>query len=58
MEPAESVRTRIRFTISSGKYQRMFSFGDGVSSEKTLASNAVVFNIGSDGRAIKENHSA
>lgn len=53
IEPGQSVRTRIRFKISSGKYQFMFAYGDGVSSEKTLVSNAIAFDIGSDGRAIK-----
>jgi hypothetical protein len=53
IEPGQSVRTRIRFKISSGKYQFMLAYGDGVSSEKTLTSNAIGFNIGSDGRAIK-----
>lgn len=51
IEPGQSVRTRIRFKISSGKYQFIFAYGD--RSGKTLVSNAIAFDIGSDGRAIK-----
>jgi hypothetical protein len=53
--PRQSVRTRIRFKLHSGQYQFMFAYGDGVSSEKTIVSNAVSFDIGPDGQAIHLN---
>jgi hypothetical protein len=53
--PRQSVRTRIRFKLYFGQYQFMFAYGDGVSSEKTLVSNAISFDIGPDGQAIQVN---
>ena len=53
IQPGQAVRTRIRFKIYAGQYQFMFAYGDGVSSEKTLVSNATSFDIGADGRAIR-----
>jgi hypothetical protein len=53
--PRQSVRTRIRFKLYSGQYQFMFAYGDGVSSERTIVSNAISFDIGPDGQAIQVN---
>jgi hypothetical protein len=52
MAPGQSVRTLIRFKVYPGQYQFMFAYGGGVSSEKSLASNAISFDIGADGLAV------
>jgi hypothetical protein len=49
--PGQAVRTLIRFKIYPGQYQFMFAYGGSVSSEKSLASNAISFDMGADGRA-------
>jgi hypothetical protein len=53
VEPGQSVRIRIRFKIYPGQYQFMFAYGGGVSSERTLVSNAISFDVGPDGRALQ-----
>jgi len=40
-------------TSVPGQYQFMFAYGDGVSSEKTIVSNEISFDISADGRAIR-----
>lgn len=52
IQPGQSVRTRIRFKLYPGQYQFMFGYGGHVSSEQSLLSNAISFDIGSDGRAV------
>ena len=49
--PGQSVRTLIRFKVNPGQYQFMFAYGGGVSAEKSLASNAISFDISVDSRA-------
>jgi hypothetical protein len=49
--PGQSVRTLIRFKVYPGQYQFMFAYGGGVSAEKSLASNAISFDMNDDGRA-------
>jgi hypothetical protein len=49
--PGQSVRTLIRFKVYPGQYQFMFAYGGGVSSEKSLASNAISFDMDVGGRA-------
>jgi len=50
--PGQSLRTLIRFEVYSGQYQFMFAYGGGVSAEKSLASNAISFDMSADGRAV------
>ncbi len=49
--PGQSVRTLIRFKVNTGQYQFMFAYGGGVSAEKSLASNAISFDMSGDSRA-------
>jgi hypothetical protein len=49
--PGQSVRTLIRFKLYPGQYQFMFAYGGAVSAEKSLASNAISFDMNVDGRA-------
>jgi hypothetical protein len=49
--PGQSVRTLIRFKVYPGQYQFMFAYGGDVSAEKSLASNAISFDMNVDGRA-------
>src|SRR5215468_399268 len=45
LEPGQSMRTRITFTAPPGQYQFLFGYGGGVHAEKSLASNAISFDI-------------
>jgi hypothetical protein len=52
IQPGESVRTRVRFKLYPGQFQFMFGYGGDVSSEKSLVSNAISFDIAADGLAV------
>jgi hypothetical protein len=49
--PGQSVRTLIRFKLYPGQYQFMFAYGGGASAEKSLASNAISFDMNVDRHA-------
>lgn len=51
LEPDHSMKVRITFHVPPGQYQFMFGYGGGVHQEKSLASNAISFDLGSDGVA-------
>lgn len=49
--PGQSIKTLIRFKVEPGPYQFMFAYGGAVSSEASLVSNAIFFEVSGDGRA-------
>jgi hypothetical protein len=51
LEPGQSRKTRIGFTLPAGQYQFILGYGGGVHSEKSLASNAIPFDVNDRGRA-------
>jgi hypothetical protein len=51
LEPDQSMKTRITFEVSSGQYQFLFGYGGGVHEEKSLASNAISFDLSDTGVA-------
>jgi hypothetical protein len=51
LNPGQSMRDRITFEVPPGQYQFMFGYGGGVHEEKSLASNAISFDLSDDGTA-------
>ncbi|HKW64449.1 MAG TPA: hypothetical protein VJN89_17995 [Candidatus Acidoferrum sp.] len=51
LPPGQSMSTKIIFKIPAGQYQFLFGYGGGVHEEKSLASNAISFDIGDGGVA-------
>ncbi len=52
LAPGRFVRIRIRFKIYAGQYQFMFAYGGGAqANEKSVASNAISFDMNVDGQA-------
>lgn len=49
--PQQSVTTKIAFQAPPGQYQFLFGYGGGVHEEKSLASNAISFDVDSQGVA-------
>lgn len=50
--PGRSVRIRVRFKLKPGQYQFMFAYGGSAQAdEKSIASNAISFDMSVDGRA-------
>lgn len=49
--PQQSVTTKIAFQAPPGQYQFLFGYGGGVHGEKSLASNAISFDVGNNGLA-------
>src|SRR5215472_3049724 len=49
--PGKSMRTKITFQMSPGQYQFLFGYGGGVHAEKSLASNAISFDVNGGGVA-------
>jgi hypothetical protein len=49
--PGQSMRTKLTFQVSPGQYQFLFGYGGGVHEERSLASNAIPFDIGDGGVA-------
>jgi hypothetical protein len=49
--PGQSMNARITLAVSPGQYQFMFGYGGGVHEEKSLASNAVSFDVSDEGTA-------
>ena len=49
LNPSQSMKARISFEIPPGKYQFMFGYGGGVHEERSLASNAISFDLSDDG---------
>ncbi len=52
LNPNQSAKARITFRAFPGQYQFMFGYGGGVHEEKSLASNAISFDLNEDGTAI------
>jgi hypothetical protein len=55
LEPGRSIESRIAYKIPPGKYQFLFGYGGGVHEEKSLASNAISFDLDDDGIATVSN---
>jgi hypothetical protein len=51
LEPGQSMKTRITFEVPPGQYQFLFGYGGGVHEEKSLASNAISFDLSDTGVA-------
>jgi hypothetical protein len=51
LEPGQSRKTRVTFEVSPGQYQFLFGYGGGVHEEKSLASNAISFDVTDSGIA-------
>jgi hypothetical protein len=51
LNPGQSLTTRLTFEAPPGQYQFMFGYGGGVHEEKSLASNAISFDLSADGVA-------
>jgi len=51
LNPGQSMQARITFEVSPGQYQLMFGYGGGVHEEKSLASNAISFDLSDRGVA-------
>lgn len=49
--PQQSVSTKITFHVPPGQYQFLFGYGGGVHEEKSLASNAIPFDVDNNGVA-------
>lgn len=49
--PGQSVTTKITFQAPPGQYQFLFGYGGGVHEEKSLASNAISFDVSNNGMA-------
>ena len=49
--PGQSVKVRITFHVPPGQYQFMVGYGGGVHEEKSLASNAISFDLNDEGIA-------
>lgn len=49
--PGQSVMTKITFQLPPGQYQFLFGYGGGVHEGKSLASNAISFDVDHDGVA-------
>jgi hypothetical protein len=52
LEPGQYMETRIKLRVSPGQYQFLFGYGGGVHEEKSLASNAVSFDVLDNGVAV------
>ena len=53
--PGQSMKCRITFQVPPGKYQLVFGYGGGVHEEKSLASNAISFDLSDKGFATLAN---
>jgi hypothetical protein len=51
LAPAESMKVRVTFKIPAGQYQFVVGYGGGVHEEKSLASNAISFDVNDRGVA-------
>jgi hypothetical protein len=51
LQPGQSTKTRIAFTLPSGQYQFIVGYGGGVHEGKSVASNAIAFDVNEGGRA-------
>ncbi len=51
LQPSQSGKTRIAFKLPSGQYQFIVGYGGGVHAGKSVASNAVSFDVNDDGLA-------
>jgi len=51
LQPGQSTKTRIAFKLPSGQYQFIVGYGGGVHEGKSLASNAVAFDVNDGGMA-------
>ncbi len=51
LNPGQSMKARITFEVSPGQYQFLFGYGGGVHEEKSLASNAILFDLSDEGVA-------
>ena len=51
LAPGQSMKARITFKVSPGQYQFLFGYGGGVHEEKSLASNAISFDLSERGVA-------
>ena len=52
LNPGESKQVRIKFQVPPGPYQFLVGFGGGVHAGKSLASNAVSFQVDGDGNPV------
>ena len=52
LNPGESKQIHINFHLPSGRYQFLVGYGGGVAVGKSLASNAISFQVDSDGSAV------
>jgi hypothetical protein len=51
LEPGQSRETRIAFELTPGQYEFIVGYGGGVHKEKSLASNAILFDVSAAGIA-------
>jgi hypothetical protein len=51
LEPGQSVKVRVTFKVPPGQYQFIVGYGGGVHKEKSLASNAISFDLNDAGIA-------
>lgn len=51
LAPGQLMSIKITFELPAGQYQFLFAYGGGVHEEKSLASNAISFDIGDGGAA-------
>jgi hypothetical protein len=51
LNSGQSMKVRITFAVPPGRYQFMFGYGGGVHEERSLASNAISFDLSDDGIA-------
>lgn len=55
LNPGQPMKIRITFHVPAGRYQFIFGYGGGVQEEKSLASNAISFNVSDTGFATLAN---
>jgi hypothetical protein len=55
LNPGQSMKIRIKFQIPPGPYQSIFGYGGGMHEEKSLASNAISFDLSENGFATLAN---
>ena len=55
LAPGQSFKRRITFRVSPGHYQFMFAYGGGVLEERSIASNAISFDVDASGVAAIRN---
>jgi hypothetical protein len=55
LEPGQSMKVRVTFDVPPGQYQFMVGYGGGVHEEKSIASNAISFDLNDAGIATLAN---